>query len=100
MKENNIDTYKICAILLIKSILVPLVRRVTEKMGKKKKYIPGKDYSRREIIEFILQEGWTIESKGATGHVICRKAGELPFDLPTDPKKGTKQMIFKRLGFK
>ena len=66
----------------------------------KKEFIAGKDYSRREIVEFILQEGWTIEAKGQTGHLVCRKEGHLPFDLPTDPKKGTKQKIFKLLGLK
>ena len=68
-------------------------------MGKKE-FVPGKDYNRNEIIEFIIQQGWTIESKGKTGHQVCRKDGERPFDLPTDPKKGTKNKIYKLIGLK
>ena len=48
-------------------------------MGKKE-FVPGKDYSRNELIEFIRQQGWTIESKGKTGHLVCRTKGHLPFD--------------------
>lgn len=68
-------------------------------MGKKE-FVPGKDYSRNELIEFIRQQGWTIESKGKTGHLVCRKKGHLPFDLPTAPKKGTKNKILKLIGLK
>ena len=68
-------------------------------MGKKE-FIPGKDYRRKELIELIIQQGWTIEAKGRTGHLVCRKEGHLPFDLPTDPKKGTKQKILKLIGLK
>ena len=68
-------------------------------MGKKE-FIPGKDYNRNEIIEFIIQQGWTIESKEKTGHMICLKEGERPFDLPTNPRKGTKNKIYKLIGLK
>lgn len=42
-------------------------------MVKIKKFVPGKDYSRNELMQLIRQEGWIIESKGADGHLVCRK---------------------------
>lgn len=64
------------------------------------KYVPGKDYNIRELEDLIRQQGWSIETKGADGHRICRKNGERPFQLPTNPKKGTKQWILKLIGLK
>ena len=64
-------------------------------MVKIKKFVPGKDYSRNELMQLIRQEGWIIESKGADGHLVCRKEEHNPFDLPTDPGKKTKQKILK-----
>lgn len=69
-------------------------------VGRMPKYTPGKDYSRAELIKLIKAQGWTVEPKGKTGHLVCRKNGENPFDIPTNPGKKTKQIILKLIGLK
>ena len=66
----------------------------------KPNYVPGKDYSRKELLKLIVAQGWSVESKGKTGHLVCRKKGENPFDIPMDPSKKTKQKILKLIGLK
>ena len=61
---------------------------------------PSKDYSVFELKQLAQQQGWSIESKGKTGHMIRRKDGCVPFDIPTHPSKKTKQKIIKLLGLK
>ena len=69
-------------------------------MVKDPKYQPGKDYSAAELKRMAKALGWTVESKGMSGHMVCRKEGKLPFDIPTSPSKKTKQKILKALGLK
>jgi len=71
-----------------------------EPMGRSVKYIPGKDYSVEELKKLIRAQGWTIESKGSSGHLVARKEGHNPFDIPTAPSKKTKQLILKLIGLK
>ncbi len=69
-------------------------------MGRSAQYIPGKDYSLEELKKLIRAQGWTIESKGSSGHLVARKEGHRPFDIPTAPSKKTKQVILKLIGLK
>ena len=69
-------------------------------MGHSAKYTPGKDYSLEELKKLIRAQGWTIESKGSSGHLVARKEGHTPFDIPTAPSKKTKHSILKSIGLK
>ena len=72
-------------------------------MGKASEYQPGKDYSRRELLQLAQELGWSVVKKGQkgkSGHVTCIKDGCLPFDIPTDPGKKTTQKILKQMGLK
>ena len=40
-------------------------------MTAKPNYVPGKDYSRKELLKLIVAQGWSVESKGKTGHLVC-----------------------------
>lgn len=76
------------------------IKKEGKPMGRSPKYVPGKDYSVEELKKLIRAQGWTIESKGSSGHLVARKEGHNPFDIPTAPSKKTKQLILKLIGLK
>ncbi len=70
-------------------------------MGKNPVYVPGKDYSVKELIRMAEALGWEIRTKpGGSGYKVARKPGCLPFDIPSNPSKKTKQKILRQMGLK
>lgn len=70
-------------------------------MGKAPEYVPGKDYSVRDLIRMAEALGWEIRTKpGGSGHLVARKEGNRPFDIPSHPSKKTKQKILRQMGLR